>query len=90
MHTFFHNIAFHAAHQWVALVHFPLWMEAPTWAAAVGRGLSWPGWTASAWTGKTEPVLRRWSAHTDCAAAELRTTRGKGNGQLYKHYKSNI
>lgn len=82
MHTFFHNLVLHPAHEWAALVQFSLRMEAPTWAAAWGRAPSWPGWTASAWTGKTEPGLELWSAHTDCAAAELRTARGKNNCQL--------
>lgn len=77
MHTFFHNLAFHHEHEWAALLHFSLWMEAPTWAAAMGRGPSWPGWIASAWKEKTEPDLKLWSAHTGCAAAEPRTARGK-------------
>lgn len=81
MHTF-HNLAFHHAHEWAALLHFSLWMDAPTWAAAGGRAPSWPGWTASAWQGKTEPGLEVWSPYTDCAATELRTARGKNKCQL--------
>lgn len=82
MHTFFHNFAFHPDHEWAAVLRFSLRMAAPTWAAAGGRVPSWPGWTASAWTRKTEPGPELWSIHTDCAVAERRTARGKDNCQL--------
>lgn len=81
IHTF-HNLAFHHAHEWAALLHFSLQMEAPTWAAAGGRVPSWPGWIASAWPGKIEPGLELWSPYTDWVAAELRTASSKNNCQL--------
>lgn len=83
MHTFFDNFASHRGRERAALPHSSLWMEDPTWAAAGGRGPSWPGWTASVWTERTEPGLKLWNARTDCAAAELRTARGKIKCQLF-------
>ena len=79
----FHNLVSRPVHEWASLLHFSLWMEAPICAAARGTGPSWPGWTASAWTGKTEQGLDLWSAHRDCAAAEQRTVRGKNNCHLF-------
>lgn len=75
MHTFLDSPAFRGACVRAALLHFSLYMEAPTWAAAGGREPSSPGWRASALTGRTEPGLELWIAHTDCTAAELRTAK---------------
>ena len=57
-------------------------MEAATWAAAGGRGPSWPGWTASAWRERTESGLKRRSARSDGAAAGPTTAKSQKTGPL--------